>query len=232
MRTQRGVGLVEMMVAVTIGLVLLLGLGTVFVSLKQTSDLRLKMSTVQNNERLAMMFLATSIRNAGYYPTPAAVAGQINLVAPFTQAISGIGTGVSGADTFSVSFVPPPTGVSTAAQGCTANLNAGDTYTDTFSVTGGNLVCTEQAVGAAGTTTTTVNLITGLTGMNVNYGVDTVGNGSVTEYMPANSVTTLGYWASVKTVVIQLIFNNSLAGQPGQPATVSLQQTIAYSTVM
>jgi type IV pilus assembly protein PilW len=61
--------------------------------------------------------------------------------------------------------------------------------------------------------------------MNVLYGVDVTGDGSVDEYLPANSVAA---WTTVKTVNTTLIFTNPLNGQPGQPATVSLTQTIPY----
>ena len=54
MRKQRGVSLVEIMVAITLGMLMMLGLGTVFVSVSQTSKLRQNMSVVQDNERTAV----------------------------------------------------------------------------------------------------------------------------------------------------------------------------------
>lgn len=227
MKTQRGLSLVELMVSITIGLFLLLGLGTIFVSINQTSRLRQGLSALQNNERMAMTFLETSIHNAGYYPDP------VSGVAP-ANPLSGTGTGM-GTDTLSVQFVAA-SGVS-ASQGCTAQLNAGDSYTDTFSVTGGNLTCIENDYGPiAGTSAvpavTNVNLITGLSGMNVLYGVDPACTGSVTKYVKAAGVTggvcTTPLGSELKAVNVTLLFTNPLAGQPGQAATISVTQTTPY----
>ena len=228
MRTQRGIGLVEMMVAITIGMLLVLGLGTVFVSVKQTSNLRQLLSVFQNNERMASMFLNTSIRNAGFYPNPL-LPNPFLVSGSFTtagQSIVGTGTGTAGTDTLSVRFVADPVNTQ-AAQGCSAQLIVNHLYTDVFSVANGYLTCTETDNTAA-SAPVTVNLVAGLTGMNVVYGVDTTSSGSVTEYLPGDSVGS-AYWISnVRTAQITLLFNNPLAGQPGQAATVSLTQTIPY----
>jgi type IV pilus assembly protein PilW len=204
--------------------------------MKQTSVLRQQLSSLQSSERSAMMFLETNMKDAGY--NPVTVASSVALAFPASgsfaagQAISGTGTG-AGTDTLSVRFVAS-TGV-TGQQGCSPSLNAGDIYTEVFSVSNGYLVCTETD-NSAGTPSNANNLISGLTGMSVLYGVDTTGSGSQTEYLNANSVG--GYWTSlsaynsstsIKTVTVTLTFTNPLAGQPGQPGTVSLRQTMPYT---
>ena len=230
MRTQRGVSLIELMVSITIGMFLLLGLGTIFVSLNQTSQLKQGLSALQNNERMAMMFMAASIYNAGYYPNP--LSGV-----PPASPLTGFGSATAGMDTLTVSFVAA-SGVS-ANQGCTAPLNAGDSYTDTFSVTGGNLNCAETDNGGAPTNYT---LITGLSGMNVLYGVDPTCTGSVTEYLSANQAALAMPWpagvctpplgSQIKTVNVNLIFANPLASQASQPGTISITQTMPYMNGM
>lgn len=224
-RAQRGAGLIEMMVSIVIGMVLLLGLGMVLFSMNQTYKLRQNMSAVQNSQRNAMTFLNAIIQNAGYNPSPLTVAAIAN---PLTG--TGSGSGVPGADTISVSFIPA-SGVS-GFQGCTASLAQGNTYTDSFSVDTVKklLVCTETNQTLA--TTTNVPLITGVQGMNVLYGVDSTASGSVTEYLPATgatSVQALGLWPKVKTVKVTLQFDNPLAGEAGQTVTrVDLTQTIPF----
>lgn len=222
MKTQRGLSLVELMISIALGLLLMVGLGTVFFSMKQTSSLRQGLSALQNNERMAMMFLKTSIQTAGYYPNPLAPS-------PVTQAISGTGTGAAGADTLSVSFVAS-TGA-TSSQGCSAALTSGDQYTDVFSISGGNLVCTETDT-TAGTAPVAYTLVSGLSGMNIHYGVDPTCSGSVTEYVNAAGVTgavcSAPLGAQLKTVNVSLIFTNPLAGSAGQPQTVTIAQTIPY----
>ena len=238
LKSQSGVSLVEMMIAITIGLLLVLGLGTVFVSVSQTSKARLALSGLQNNERMAIMFLNTAVHNAGYIATPAAVNNFISLPALSVTALTGTGSATAGTDTLTVGFIADS---SASLQGCTANLTAGHVYTDAFSVSAGYLTCTETDTTAG--TTTTVNLVGGsptavppvasLSGMNIVYGVDVSSppSGSVTKYLTGNAVTALGatYWQNyVKTVKITLIFANPMAGQSGQPATVTIAQTIRY----
>lgn len=241
------------MVAITIGMLLMLGLGTVFVSVAQTSKLRQSMSVVQDNERTAIMFLNNSIRGAGYFPnpiTPLVFSTAVTQFPPYTPATggsfttagqsivgTGTGTGSPGTDTLSVRFVASTGGVP-ASQGCSAPLIAGDLYTDVFSVAtagpnAGYLNCqeTDNNTGLVAN----VNLVPNLAGMNIVYGVDPGCTGSVTEYLPANTVPA-SVWggscttgAQLKTVNITLQFNNPLVGQPGQLLpTVTINQTIPY----
>ncbi len=236
MSAQRGFGLVEMMVAITIGLFLILGLGTIFYSMRQTSIARQGLSDLQNNERMAMTFLGAGIQGAGFYPisnpfTTTAVTAFPLVSGSFLagQSIAGTGTGggygVSspvGTDTLSVRFVTPPSSAPGAViQGCATGLTSNTLYTDVFSVQMVNgtstLVCTESG--------TAIPLIAGVQGMSVRYGVDPTSSGSVTSYVSATGVTN---WAFVKTVSVTLQFTNPLAGQPGQSATVNFTRTIPY----
>ena len=234
MKTQRGISLVEIMVAITLGLLLMLGLGTVFVSVSQTSKLRQNMSGVQDNERTAIAFLNSNIRSAGFNPNPANV-NLFTASGSFTttgQTIYGSGSGV-GADTVSVRFIAPAAGATTS-QGCSAALTAGDVYQDDFSVAGGYLTCTETDITAGGAAAPAVNLVPNLAGMNIVYGIDQNCTGSVTEYLSGSSVPST-VWGGpctpggqLKTVNITLQFNNPLTGQPGQQPTVTINQTIPY----
>lgn len=220
MRAQRGFGLVEMMVATTIGLFLILGLGAIFFSMRQTSIARQGLSDLQNSERMAMTFLGASIQGAGFYPNQFSTTAvtQFPIAGSFLagQSILGTGSGV-GTDTLSVRFKTPLAGDPASIQGCSTGMVANTLYTDAFSVSGGNLVCTENG--------TAITLVAGVQGMSVLYGVDPTSSGSVTSYLPATSVTN---WALIKTVSITLQFTNPLAGQTGQPATVSFTRTIPY----
>lgn len=220
-KNQCGSGLIELMVSIVIGLILVLGVSTVFLSVNKTFKDRKGLAELQNSERLAMSFISAAIHNAGYYPNPLAASPIAT-----NQALVGTGDGISHADTLTIQFVAPSGASVSAFQGCTATLTSGNIYTDTFSVSTvapGYLVCTETNVTTG--VTTTVNLVTGLSGMDINYGVDTTGSGSAAIYRPATTAT----WGSVKTVVVKLWFNNPLfvSGQTIQPQTVSLTQTIS-----
>lgn len=218
-KKQRGSGLIEMMISMAIGLILVLGISIVFVSVNKIFKDRQGLGDLQNNQRMAMSFISAGIHNAGYYPNPLAASPIAS-----NQVLVGTGDGTSGSDTLTIRFVAPSGANVSAFQGCTASLTAGNTYSNTFSVAAGNLVCTETNITTS--TTTTVSLITGLSGMNISYGVDTTGAGSATTYRSATSMTT-ATWDDVKTVVVTFLFTNPLSGQPGQPATTRLTQTIS-----
>ena len=215
-KKQRGSGLIEMLVSMVIGLILVLGISLVFVSVNKIHKDRQGLSNLQNNQRLAMSFISSAIYNAGYYPNPLAVSPIAS-----NQALVGTESGTN--DTLTIRFVAPSGTSVTPFQGCTAALTPGNVYSNTFSVSAGNLVCTQTNITTS--TTTAVNLITGLSGLDIVYGVDTTGDGSAETYRNASTAT----WGNVKTVRVTLSFTNPLSGQ-GQQATTSLTQTISSLT--
>lgn len=232
MKTQRGVGLIELMISITIGLFLILGLGTMFYAMRETSNSRNGLSDLQDSERMAMIFLGSAVQGAGSFPIgtaptfntatlefPAASTADYTFLS--SQSINGTTGATAGTDTLSIRFRSNPAAAGVGAiQGCSSSITTTNTlYTNTFSVSGGNpsnLVCTQNG--------TVTPMVPGVAGMTVLYGVDPTNSGSVTGYVTASSVTN---WSSVKTVNITLQFTNPLAGQPGQPATVPFSRTIA-----
>ena len=67
-RSQSGFTIVEMMVALSISMVILLGFAVSFVNMKSTFNSQNSLLQLQDNERLAMTVLNTSIGEAGYFP--------------------------------------------------------------------------------------------------------------------------------------------------------------------
>ncbi len=63
---QKGLSLVELMIAITIGLILMTGVVKVFLSSKNTYSNQQALSRVQETGRLAIEFLSKDIRMAGY----------------------------------------------------------------------------------------------------------------------------------------------------------------------
>jgi len=63
---QRGLSLVELMVAMALSLLLMLGVVQIFLSSKQTYNTNNALSRVHENGRFAMQLIAPDIRNAGY----------------------------------------------------------------------------------------------------------------------------------------------------------------------
>lgn len=65
-RSQSGLSLVELMIAITLSLLLIAGVLQIFLSSKQTYSTNNALSRVQESGRFAMDFLTYDIRNAGY----------------------------------------------------------------------------------------------------------------------------------------------------------------------
>ena len=65
--SNRGMSLIEIMVALAIAAVLLLGLGQIFVGSKNVYRLQEGMSRVQENARFVLQYLESNVRMAGYF---------------------------------------------------------------------------------------------------------------------------------------------------------------------
>lgn len=65
--TARGFTLVELMVAITIGLIIMAAVSTLFVSSKQTYTATDQLARLQENARFAMQFMMSDLRLGGYY---------------------------------------------------------------------------------------------------------------------------------------------------------------------
>lgn len=235
-RAQRGVGLIEVMIALTIGLVLLMGVGQYFISMRQTASAAQQLSALQNQQRMAMYFLHVAVTGAGNVPdpanTPAAALYLSNAV--FTSGQTLIGSGPSTTTKLTVRFVASTV---VGQQGCSATLTPTKVYRDEFSVTSdGYLQCVET--NESDSTSTTVRLVgdpvNKVTGMSIRYGVDTnTGVSSVPvsalQYLAADDMTS-ALWPYVMTVEVTLQFTDPMAGQFGRSsgATLSLMETIPY----
>jgi type IV pilus assembly protein PilW len=213
---QRGFTLVEMMVAVTIGLVVILGVTVTFANLKATWNSQDKMAQLQDNERLAMAFLTSSVQEAGYYPDPTsptplpafpdatygnAVAGQIIVGTP---AVAGTSSA-----TLSTLYATANGDGTLTCQGAT-NTTGGlvnvrnNFYVDTAKKT---LNCSVVANPSSATTMAAGDtaLVSNVASMDVLYGVDTDGTGTAYQYVAAGAMTA-DYWKHVKSVRITLNF--------------------------
>jgi len=90
-RAQAGFTIIEMMVAMAISLVVMLGFTAMFVNMKVTFNSQNGLTLLQDNERLASLILNSSLDEAGYFPTGANPAATPK-VPPTTVDRSGITT--------------------------------------------------------------------------------------------------------------------------------------------
>jgi type IV pilus assembly protein PilW len=234
LRANRGFTLVELMIAILIGIFLTGGVLTLVGAMKRTSTSQTGLSQLQDNERIAMNLLSDIIQSAGYYPNPVANTPATFFLVTTTGPIfasgqsltgSGASTAAAPGDSISVRYT---TAGNDGVINCTGNTSATQqTYTNTLSIdANGNLQCV-LLIGTVAQPA--VQLISGVTNLHILYGVQTnpnVSNNSVDTYLDATAVTN---WSKVLSVKITLFFVHPLAGQPGQPAAGA---TIPFTRVI
>lgn len=76
--TQQGVNLIEIMVAMTIGLFLVIGATTLYINSKKTSDLDDSFARLQETARYALSIIETDVRMAGYWGLNSSSANFVN----------------------------------------------------------------------------------------------------------------------------------------------------------
>jgi type IV pilus assembly protein PilW len=243
---QQGFTLVELSVAVLIGLFLLGGLLTLVQDMRRTFGNQNQLAQLQDNERLAMNLITDVVQAAGYYPDPTffqlTTALPYNATYPvFGQAGQGIGgthNAAAPGDTLSVQFLTAP---NDGIINCTGNTNltgANQPYVNKFSVgAGGNagkLMCQLNVLAAvpliAPSGVPTAPLSGGVTNLQILYGVKrnlALVNNNVDTFL--NATQMLGAdWANLICVKVTLTFDNSALhnSQPLQPATIQFTRVI------
>jgi type IV pilus assembly protein PilW len=237
--TQRGFTLVELMIAVVIGLFLVGGLLTLVQAMKRTSVSQSGLSQLQENERMAMTLITDVIQSSGYFILNSAninntATSQFPAVAPFTVAGQYIyGTGAFGgaaANTITVRYWTSGADNVINCNGGTSAVTA--SFVNKFSIdtVNNNLQCQLTVNGGA---PTTVALINGISNMQIQYGVQTntsVSNNSIDTYLDATLVTD---WTVVKSVKITLTFINPMYGNaPGQTTLGNTLATIKFTRII
>jgi type IV pilus assembly protein PilW len=240
---QRGVGLIELMISLVIGLVLLGAVAYFFLGSQQISRTHDDMSRMQESGRNAMEILGKAIRQAGYRLDP----DQSLYIDPANDisALAGTDNGGTGAkappDTITVrhdpSWVPdatnPAKGSEVDCQGSLVESN-NDTldsfgnrvqndlvvaYSFRIASVGGipSLYCNPVASNPA---TGGTPVVDNIENMQINYGIGN-GNGSITFYKTA---PTAAEFAKVAAVRVSLLVRG-----PSSNIAVNKSQTYNYN---
>ena len=90
-----GVTLVELMIAITIGSIVALGIGSVYTSSKRSYKLQEEFSRLQENGRFAMNFISRFVRGAGYYGCSSALGNMVNNIEELDEGLL-FQTGIEG----------------------------------------------------------------------------------------------------------------------------------------
>jgi type IV pilus assembly protein PilW len=244
-RRQGGLTLVEMMVTIAIALFLLAGVGYMLQNTRRAYANQNQLQQLQDSERLAMTLLTDVIQNAGYFPDPTqntidtalpAVAGtwvQEQAITAASQAAPAPG------DAITVRYM------TTGGDGIlnclgTSNTQATgttDVYVNQFYLTApdasGNSTLQCKLTDSAGTVNSTQDLVSGLTNMQIWFGVKRGGaatDNNVDTYLRPSEMSAgaPNDWLNITSVRIVLTFQNPLAA-PSAPAT---QKTIDFERVI
>lgn len=186
-----GFTLLELLIALTIGMILTLVVSLLLVNSRRTYATTDDASRVQENMRYTYQLLNRMVHLAGYKSSPNSKTEEIFGVGnPVLSATDGGGTAP---DTFAVSFQGNNNGTAAAADGSIvdclgASVPAGVTAVNTFTIaTGANgapaLFC---AVGnPAGAP---VEIVPNVANMQILYGVDDDGNLVANRYVPGTAI--------------------------------------------
>jgi type IV pilus assembly protein PilW len=240
---QHGYTLLEILVALFIGIFLLVGLFTILQNTRRSSGNQTALTQLQDEQRMAMSLLNDVIQNAGYFD-PNTITSAAALPA---QAATGLATGYALSASQGISGSHPSTttpgdiiliryatnGTASTVPDGVENCNGGTsttaaTFTNTFfvaSTSSGGVATTALwcSLDGSNSTTTGIPLINGVQNMQIYYGVSTVvATNNVDTYMTGTQVqgSTLG-WAAVTSVRVTLTFLNPLYRQAGYTAATS-----------
>ncbi len=241
-RLQRGYTLIEILVALLISLFFLVGLFTLEQTTSRTNRNQTALVQLQDEQRLAMMLLNDVISSAGYYPNPATntatnafpawsgSAGGETISLAAGQAIGGTHTSTSSPDTIAVQYETNNDDTIINCLGGTNTSGSTQVYVNTFSVSGGQLMCSLNGA-------TSVPIVSNVENLQVFYGVRTNGGtvaGNVDTYLTADEVTSGNYWglngsngtSNIISVRVSVTFDNPLYGQPGQPQYITFTRFV------
>ncbi len=212
-RYQAGLTLIELLIAMTLGLLLLFAIGTVYVTSTHTARTQDDYARLQEAGRTALELIGRSVRNAGFVNLSPQTSVFFDPNNP--NAISGTngGSGVA-ADTIVIQY----DGTSGDRSCIGTNIpSGGATVQETFSLSGTDLQCADVVNGGSQTQI----LLGDIENFQVTYGIDTDGDGTVNSYVNAaalNAVVAppaaqlLPHWGQVLTVKVCVLVRSQNTG--------------------
>ncbi len=229
-KTQAGLSLIELLIAMLIGLFLLTGIATSYLSSKNSSNKRDELTKLEDNGRLALEVISRGIEHTGYTPINTGILNPpfITNGAQVVSAACGAGNSVE-----NIGIIAPRiTQDNAAGDALTVMFNAdNEVFTD---CSGGELpvACRAAPAGAAagapsvatriynafylqgdelrcaGSRDGNVQVIAdGIENMQFLYGLDTTDDGRVNRYVNANNVG--AFWNSVLSVQVAILVSST-----------------------
>ncbi|MHB9119599.1 MAG: PilW family protein [Burkholderiales bacterium] len=189
-RAQGGFTLIELMIAVTIGLFVMLGVLEIFLNTSKINRNQDNLSHLQETGRFATEFLSRDIRMAGY--PKVGFSG--------TAVVGADGGGLNSSDSISVSF--DSTTATGAMPDCLGQTTAEPAVNQYYIANDANGVPSLFCLGSGNATAQAI--LEGVENMQILYGVDTDGDKSANKYLSANLLSAAD-WLNVVSVRISLL---------------------------
>jgi type IV pilus assembly protein PilW len=225
---QRGLGLVEVLVAMTVGLVLLGGVGYLFMGSKQLNSTQSDSVRMQESARNAMDMMGRALRQSGYKL-------NINLDGLDQPALGGVSGAGAGPDTLIVRHDPlwvadtavPPNPLLGRENNCEGALVTSDNLPNAttglppvntklveyrFSVVGGKLLCSADPAAAAGAG---VVVADNIEDMRITYGIGS-GKEQIVSYQTDPAAIDFSTVAAVRISLLVRGPSPGLVGSSGQ----------------
>lgn len=234
-RRQNGFTLIELMVALLIGLFLLGGMTLMVQDNRRAFASQNSMAQLLDSERMAMTMVTDIIQSTGYFPNPRTTiaANAMPAFATYSMAagqpIYGTGNGgLPGTDTIVARYQTNSGDGILNCSGVANGSGGAQQYINRFYVqvnAGVSQLMCDLTVGGV---TTPYPLVNNVKGISIQYGVNSAGSGNnVDSYMTATQVSANGDWNNVISALVTLTFVNPItgAGIGTQPATISFQRT-------
>ena len=106
LRTQAGLSLIELLIAMTLGLMLMSVVGTIMINSKRAYNIQTDMAYLQENARFAMSFLSNDLRMSGFFGcTGVAPAGMTALIGTNNNGITNSGMNNNGSDVLQLGLI-------------------------------------------------------------------------------------------------------------------------------
>ena len=205
-KTQRGLTLIELMIAMTIGLILMLVIGTVFTSSRQAFRVQEDNAHIQESGRFALEIIGRSIKQAGHAEVP-----FTGFKVAFTgDAITGTDGGAGAPDTLTVQYDGV---VGDTSCGTTIGIGEGTIIQNHF-----NLNVVNSQLQCQGTHTDTPvapgpppvgnPILDNVEDLQILYGIDTTGDQSANQYIEAPATIADPLWGQVVTARVCVLIRS------------------------
>ena len=236
-RRQTGFSLIELMIALSIGLFLVAGLGMILFGVRDTYKAQDGLLRMQEGQRYLLTSLNNSVQTAGYFINPAS--DSILNALPATPSnpnpdgssfVAGqgiVGTTGSSSDTLNTRYQS----ANNDAMNCLGRTNPSQVpvvWINSYAVNANSeLVCNVTTIDATGAVSSgDVVLVDKIASMKILYGVGANGDGQTSRYVRSNQVTAPITWQDVVSVKVTLVQIDQVNVTPSMPNPQELVHVI------